>query len=132
MKLLQSCSDVPGASIVLATVNSILIHTPGQVLDTITLDEIVSGRITCLDCRPDLLAVSVAPYGYCVLGNKVSNQPKEHFLLGVNLGDLSFQPISSSFLWTLKLQLTIISLLFLSNISKLPIVKAAVSEIVEK
>ena len=73
MQLLQTSQQgiTARSPIAIATLDTVFIHVPGQKADMRTLDHIIGGKATCLDCKLGLLAIAIAPYGYCILGNKV-------------------------------------------------------------
>lgn len=39
--------------------------------DLTVIDHVIGGKITCLDCNSDVIAVGIGPYGYGILGNTV-------------------------------------------------------------
>ena len=57
--------------VAIATVDTLSLLTPGQET-LLEVDHVVGGKLSCLDCSADLLAVGAGSYGYGILGNKVN------------------------------------------------------------
>lgn len=56
--------------IALATQDTVSIIAPGKG-SLSTLDHVIGGKLSCMDCTADRLALGVGSYGYGTLGNKV-------------------------------------------------------------
>lgn len=56
--------------VAIATQDTVSILAPGRGLLS-TMDHVIGGKLTCMDCTPDQLAIGVGSYGYGTLGNKV-------------------------------------------------------------
>lgn len=48
-----------------------IVLAPGRGL-LCTVDHVIGGKLSCMDCTSDKLALGVGSYGYGALGNKVS------------------------------------------------------------
>lgn len=59
-------------NVAITTHDTLYMHgaCPGD--DIITIDHVVGGKMTCMDCNKELIAVGIGPYGYGILGNTVS------------------------------------------------------------
>lgn len=58
-------------SVVIATRDKVHIKQPTSRQDLTIIDHVIGGKITCLDCDADIIAVGVGPYGFGILGNTV-------------------------------------------------------------
>lgn len=56
--------------VAIATQDTVSILAPGKGLLS-TMDHVIGGNLTCMDCTPDQLAIGVGSYGYGTLGNRV-------------------------------------------------------------
>lgn len=56
--------------VAIATQDTISVLAPGKG-SLLTLDHVIGGKLTRLDCTADHLALGVGSYGYGTLGNKV-------------------------------------------------------------
>lgn len=69
---------IPGSSsysstehVAIATQDTVSVLTPGKGV-LLTLDQVIGGKLSCMDCTADHLALGVGSFGYGTLGNKVS------------------------------------------------------------
>lgn len=69
---------IPGSSlysstenVALATQDTVSVLRPGKGV-LLTLDQVIGGKLSCMDCTADHLALGVGSFGYGTLGNKVS------------------------------------------------------------
>ena len=60
-----------------ATQDTVSVLAPGKGILS-TLDHVIGGKISCMDCTADRLALGVGSYGYGTLGNKVIHIIKQH------------------------------------------------------
>ena len=58
--------------VAIATQDTASLLTPGKGF-LLTLDHVIGGKLSCMDCTADHLALGVGSYGYGTLGNKVRN-----------------------------------------------------------
>ncbi len=56
--------------VAIATQDTVSIIAPGKG-SLLTLDHVIGGKLSCMDCTADRLALGVGSYGYGTLGNKV-------------------------------------------------------------
>ena len=70
---------IPGSSlysstenVALATQDTVSVLRPGKGV-LLTLDQVIGGKLSCMDCTADHLALGVGSFGYGTLGNKVSD-----------------------------------------------------------
>ena len=56
--------------VAIATQDTVLVLKPGKGSMS-TLDHVIGGKLSCMDCTADRLALGVGSYGYGTLGNKV-------------------------------------------------------------
>ena len=61
--------------VAIATQDTASILAPGNGL-LFTLDHVIGGKLSCMDCTADRLALGVGSYGYGTLGNKVNSENK--------------------------------------------------------
>ena len=66
-------------SISIVTVNSASVLVPGTGCIT-SLDHVIGGKISCMDCTSDQLALGVGSYGFGTLGNKVSQLNMDYLI----------------------------------------------------
>ena len=66
----SSGSDSLTEHVAIATQDTVSVLAPGKGLLS-TLDHVIGGKLTCMDCTTDCLALGVGSYGYGTLGNKV-------------------------------------------------------------
>lgn len=57
--------------VAIATLDTLSLLVPGQK-HVMKVDQVVGGKLTCLDSSPDNIAVGVGAFGYGILGNKVN------------------------------------------------------------
>lgn len=69
---------IPGSSsysstehVALATQDTVSVLRPGKGV-LLTLDQVIGGKLSCMDGTADHLALGVGSFGYGTLGNKVS------------------------------------------------------------
>jgi len=64
--------------VAIATQDTALVLSPGKGLLS-TLDHVIGGKLSCMDCTADHLALGVGSYGYGTLGNKVNTVVHANF-----------------------------------------------------
>lgn len=63
--------------VAIATQDTLSVMAPGKGFLS-TLDHVIGGKLSCMDCTADRLAVGVGSYGYGTLGNKVMYKIKRN------------------------------------------------------
>lgn len=58
--------------VAIATQDTVSVLTPGKGV-LLMLDQVIGGKLSCMDCTADHLALGVGSFGYGTLGNKVSD-----------------------------------------------------------
>ncbi|KAJ7333901.1 regulation of transcription factor catabolic process [Desmophyllum pertusum] len=66
----SSASGSSTEHVAIATQDTVSVVAPGKGLLS-TLDHVIGGKLSCMDCTADRLALGVGSYGYGTLGNKV-------------------------------------------------------------
>ena len=74
MKILSSSTNSVRPSVVITTRDTLHLHGTSPHDDIIVMDHVIGGKMTCVDCDRETVAVGVGPYGYGVLGNTVSSR----------------------------------------------------------
>lgn len=66
----SSASGSSTEHVTIATQDTVSVLAPSKGLLS-TLDHVIGGKLSCMDCTADRLALGVGSYGYGTLGNKV-------------------------------------------------------------
>ena len=66
----SSSSGSLAEHVAIATQDTVSVLAPGKGFLS-TLDHVIGGKLSCMDCTADHLALGVGSYGYGTLGNKV-------------------------------------------------------------
>ena len=75
MYIPSSSSGVSTEHVAIATQDTVSVLAPGEGFLS-TLDHVIGGKLSCMDCTADRLALAVGSYGYGTLGNKVIHENK--------------------------------------------------------
>lgn len=67
-----SGGDSSTEHVALTTQDTASVLVPGKGL-VFTFDHVIGGKLSCIDCTVDRLAIGVGSYGYGTLGNKVKS-----------------------------------------------------------
>lgn len=76
----SSSSGLLTEHVAIATQDTVSVLTPGKGFLS-TLDHVIGGKLSCMDCAADRLALGVGSYGYGTLGNKVIHIIKHNIVV---------------------------------------------------
>lgn len=75
----SSSSGSSSEHVAITTQDTVSVLAPGKGFLS-TLDHVIGGKLSCMDCTADRLALGVGSYGYGTLGNKVIYKIKRNIL----------------------------------------------------